>query len=121
MTQADTPTETTATPSQVPTKAYANHPLVKKTIEDLLKQDIGIGYLEYADGPFVRLSNPKMTNNVLYCDSNGSTVSVASVLSQEKNLTRPRWLNYVYVEHTVGEPSTLLKDYIAQKHALVFS
>ena len=118
-TEKDTETETVVT--QAPTKAFASHPMVKKTIEDLLKQDIAIGYLEYSDGPFVRLSNPKMYNHILYCDHNGGTVSVASVLSQEKNLTRPRWLNYVYVEQKAEEPYTLLKEYIAKKHNLMFS
>lgn len=102
-------------------KAGANHPLVKQTIMELQKQESYIGYLQYHEGPLIKLANLTMYKNVLYCEHNGSVVSVSSVLSNEKNLTRPRWLNYVYVEEKTESSRMLLKDYIAQKHNLVFS
>ena len=105
--------------------AYADHPLVKLTVDTLVQRNIPFGYIrkEKELVHFYELKNIELDGSVLYCSYKGKLTPVSLVLANEKNLRRPRWLNHVYV----GVPFNteirhmLLKDFITVKYDLVFT
>ena len=110
--------------SVIPTKnLYANHPLVKQTLENLQEDLWDLGFHNKKHGSFYTLHKLTMENNILYCQRNGKKVSVASVLSKECGLRNPRWMNYLVVKQYGDYQINYIpfKDYVIQKHNLAFS
>ena len=104
-------------------KAYASHPLFQRMFRDLNREDnpIQLGYIK--NGRFSPLHDVSMEKDVLYCSYGNQVESVSYVLSVEKNLIRPRWLDYVYMSKMINGVvrHILLKDYIALKYNLTFT
>jgi len=105
--------------------AYADHPLVKLTVDALVEKNVPFGFIRQEDTTtfFYELKNVALDGSVLSCFYKGKPTPVSLVLTHEKNLRRPRWLNHVYVSVPINTEirHMLLKDYVALKYDLVFT
>ena len=103
---------------------YANHMLVKKTVDTLLNKNVPFGYIRHSKSEvlFCELKDVVLDDDMLYCSNKGKIVPVTFLLAKDMNLKQPNWLNHVFVGIPLNSEvkHMLLKDYISIKHDIVF-